>query len=90
VINRDFSTPLDISPRLVRGFLFAVTFREHWAIARKSEQFYSVAALYVLFNYSNQSRGFSPVQLIIVTRRNALAITRSDQPRHVKWTHSLP
>src|SRR5882757_9521469 len=37
------------------------------------------------------------VQLIIVTRRktlchwlNALAITRSDQPRHVKWTHSLP
>jgi hypothetical protein len=21
---------------------------------------------------------------------NALAITRSDQPRHVKWTHSLP
>ena len=44
----------DISPRLVRGFLFAVTFREHWAIARKSEQFYSVAALYVLFDYSNQ------------------------------------
>jgi hypothetical protein len=36
------------------------------------------------------------VQLIIVTRRktlchwlNALAITRSDQPGHVKWTHSL-
>ena len=36
------------------------------------------------------------VQLIIVTRRktlchwlNALAITQSDQPRHVKWTHSL-
>ena len=46
--KQGFLNPLDISPRLVRGFLFAVTFREHWAIARKSEQFYSVAALYVL------------------------------------------
>ena len=52
--KQGFLNPLDISPRLVRGFLFAVTFREHWAIARKSEQFYSVAALYVLFDYSSQ------------------------------------